>query len=172
MCGAMFGHNHGVQAVSGIQTRIAGRYGFEFGPQPGAYRRYHLRRHAHCVGALIGRIAILIKIGSVKMAVTVDDNHQEYDRNRFASPGNGLTVPKEPAIGTIIRQRGSPDNGLRPLFRGTLGSRSPKVGTDPTGTNGIDQNIMAGCFRRQNPGQGIQRGFGDTVGGPAASHIG
>src|ERR1019366_62825 len=85
-------------------------------------------------------------------------------------PGEGLAVAGQGAGGTAVGERDRPDDagrglGQRPAFWVAFAG-------GPAGADRVDQDAVPGQLRGQQPGERVEAGLGDAVGGRAAGHHG
>jgi two-component system, OmpR family, KDP operon response regulator KdpE len=85
-------------------------------------------------------------------------------------PGVGLTVAGKGAGGAAVREGHRPDDAGGGLGHGPAG-RMGLVG-DPAWADRVHQDAVPGHLRGEQPGERVQGGLGDPVGGRAAGHHG
>jgi two-component system, OmpR family, KDP operon response regulator KdpE len=92
------------------------------------------------------------------------------DEDAQALPGVGLAVAGEGAGRAAVRYRHRPDDARRGLGQGP----ALRVGLagGPARADGVDQDAVPGQFPGEQPGQRVQAGLGDAVGGRSAGHGG
>jgi two-component system, OmpR family, KDP operon response regulator KdpE len=92
------------------------------------------------------------------------------DAGLQALPREGLAVAGEGAGGAAVGYRHRPDDAGRGLGQGPALRMGLAGG--PARADGVDQDAVPGQFPGEQPGQRVQAGLGDAVGGRATGHGG